>query len=184
MTQLTIYSDKDAGDVLLDTNDGNEIARALGDIGVDFERWDASQALSDTAGQDEVLAAYDADIRRLMADGGYQSCDVVRVMPGNPNAAELRAKFLSEHTHSEDEVRFFVEGAGAFYIRKGGKVFRVVCERDDLISVPANTTHWFDCGPDPHFCAIRIFTSADGWVGHFTGDDIATRFPSFEGLAA
>lgn len=184
MTQLTIYSDKDAGTVLLDTSDGDEIARVLGDAGVDFERWDASQALSDDAGQGEVLAAYDADIKRLMKDGGYKSCDVVRVMPGNPNAADLRAKFLSEHTHSEDEVRFFVEGAGAFYIRKDGKVFRVVCERNDLISVPANTTHWFDCGPDPYFCAIRIFTSADGWVGHFTGDDIATRFPGYEGLAA
>lgn len=184
MTQLTVYPDTDAGEVLLDTRDGDAIAKALGEIGVDFERWDASAKLSDEAGQDEVLAAYDGDIKRLMADGGYQSCDVIRVMSGNPNAAELRAKFLSEHTHSEDEVRFFVEGAGAFYIRKGGKVFRVVCERNDLISVPANTTHWFDCGPDPHFCAIRIFTSADGWVGHFTGDDIATRFPGFEGKAA
>jgi len=184
MTQLTIYSDVDASKVFLDTRDGDEIIRALGDIGVDFERWDASAELADEAGQDEVLAAYDTDIKRLMADGGYQSCDVIRVMPGNPNAAELRAKFLSEHTHSEDEVRFFVEGAGAFYIRERGKVYRVVCERNDLISVPANTTHWFDCGPDPHFCAIRIFTSADGWVGHFTGDDIATRFPGFEGKVA
>ena len=114
-----------------------------------------------------------------MREGGYQTVDVVRVKPDHPDRVAMRAKFLAEHTHAEDEVRFFVEGAGAFYLRKGGRVYRIVCERNDLLSVPAGITHWFDTGERPHFCAIRIFTSADGWVGNFTGDDIATRFPTF-----
>ena len=29
-------------------------------------------------------------------------------------------------------------------------------------------------GPEPSFVAIRFFTEPDGWVGHFTGTDIAT----------
>jgi len=179
MTQLTIYPDTDPTVTLVDTQDGVEIANALSDIGVTFERWQANAQLADDAGQDEVLAAYDAHVKKLMAEGGYQTVDVVRVKPDNPDRVAMRQKFLAEHTHDEDEVRFFVEGAGAFYLRKGGKVYRVVCERDDLLSVPANITHWFDTGPNPAFCAIRIFTSPDGWVGHFTGDDIATRFPKF-----
>lgn len=180
MTRLTVYPDTDPATVLLDTRDGGDIAEALAEIGVVFERWNAAHSLAEDADQEAVLAAYDAEVSRLMKEGGYRSVDVARVKPDNPQAGELRKKFLAEHTHDDDEVRFFVEGAGAFYLRKGGKVYRVVCERNDLISVPAGTTHWFDTGPAPDFCAIRIFTTPDGWVGHFTGDDIAERFPKFE----
>lgn len=180
MTHLTIYPDTDPATVLLDTSDGAEIARELAGIGVNFSRWNAPHDLSGDADQDAVLKAYEAEVKQLMEEGGYKSVDVVRVKPDNPNRAEMRQKFLAEHTHDDDEVRFFVDGAGAFYLRREGRVYRVICERDDLISVPAGTTHWFDTGPAPDFCAIRIFTSPDGWVGHFTGDDIATRFPKFE----
>lgn len=179
MTQLTVYPDTDAAKILIDTQNGDEITKVLAEIDVAFERWEASFALADDADQSAVLAAYDTQVKKLMSEGGYQTADVVRVKPDHPDRVAMRQKFLAEHTHAEDEVRFFVEGAGAFYLRKGGKVYRVVCERNDLLSVPAGITHWFDTGEHPHFCAIRIFTSADGWVGNFTGDDIATRFPAF-----
>lgn len=184
MTRLTIYPDTDPDTVLLDTRESDRIAKELSAIGVAFERWSASHALAEDADQEVVLEAYEPEVTRIMEDGGYRSVDVVRVKPDNPNREELRQKFLAEHTHDDDEVRFFVDGAGAFYLRKEGRVFRVVCERNDLISVPAGTTHWFDTGPAPDFCAIRIFTTPEGWVGHFTGDDIATRFPKFESEAA
>lgn len=179
MTQLTVYPDTDAAATLVDTCDAGEIEKVLSEIGVVFERWEAAVQLPEDAGQDEVLAAYDAQVQKLMREGGYQTVDVVRVKPDHPDRVAMRQKFFAEHTHAEDEVRFFVEGAGAFYLRKDGRVFRVVCERNDLLSVPAGITHWFDTGAEPHFCAIRIFTSKDGWVGNFTGDDIATRFPAF-----
>jgi len=52
-----------------------------------------------------------------------------------------------------------------------------LCEKDDLISVPANTKHWFDMGPNPVFTAIRLFNNPEGWVARFTGDAIAEEFP-------
>ncbi|MDE1172602.1 MAG: cupin [Parvibaculaceae bacterium] len=180
MTQLTVYPDNDPSNLLIDTRDGDAIATALADINVDFERWEAAIELPADADQASVLAAYEADVARLTAEGGYVSVDVVRVKPDHPDRVAMRQKFLSEHTHDEDEVRFFVEGAGAFYLHTHGKVFRVLCERNDLLSVPAGITHWFDTGPNPHFCAIRMFRTPDGWVGHFTGSDIATRFPLYE----
>lgn len=181
MTRLTVYPDTDPNATLIETRDAGEIAEVLAGIGVRFERWEASVALADDAGEAEVLAAYDSEIKRLMKEGGYQSVDVVRVKPDNPDRVAMRQKFFAEHTHADDEVRFFVEGSGAFYLRKEGRVFRVICERNDLLNVPAGITHWFDTGAEPRFCAIRIFTTPDGWVGNFTGDDIATRFPPYEG---
>ncbi|HWU86518.1 MAG TPA: hypothetical protein VN253_04560, partial [Kofleriaceae bacterium] len=96
------------------------------------------------------------------------------------DTAAMRAKFLSEHTHSEDEARLFAEGSGAFYLHIHGKVLVVVCERGDYLRVPAGTRHWFDMGPDPEFTAVRLFTDPSGWVASFTGEPIADRFPRFE----
>jgi len=56
----------------------------------------------------------------------------------------------------------------------------VLCTKGDLISVPANTPHWFDMGPNPNFTAIRLFNNPEGWVANFTGSDIAQRFNRLE----
>ena len=115
-----------------------------------------------------------------MQENGFQSVDVVSLNPDHPDKAVLRAKFLNEHTHSEFEVRFFVEGQGLFYLHLGDQVYTVLCEQGDLISVPAGATHWFDMGANPHFKAIRLFTNPEGWVANFTGSDIANRFPKLQ----
>lgn len=179
-TTLRIFDEADAGAPILETQDGERIAQELGRAGVRFERWRAAAELAQGADQEAVLRAYRSDVDRLMNEGGYGSVDVIRLERGNPQAPQLRAKFLDEHAHSEDEVRFFVEGRGAFYLRIGGRVYQTICTRGDLISVPAGTRHWFDMGADPQFTAIRFFTNADGWVAQFTGDPIAKRFPLLE----
>ena len=46
------------------------------------------------------------------AERGFRSVDVVSIAPDNPNREEMRRKFLDEHFHKEDEVRFFVAGSG------------------------------------------------------------------------
>jgi 1,2-dihydroxy-3-keto-5-methylthiopentene dioxygenase len=81
-------------------------------------------------------------------------------------------------------VRFFVSGSGIFYLHVGGEVHAVLCEKGDLLGVPRGTTHWFDMGTSPSFTAIRFFHEEDGWVGNFTGDRIADRFPDFDTIDA
>lgn len=179
MSRLTIYPDDNAARPILDTTDGGEIAAALAPIHVRFERWSASRQLPADVDDAAVMEAYRGDIERLKSACGYQSVDVLRCLPDNPKRSELRLKFLDEHTHDDDEVRFFVEGRGVFYLRAAGKVHMTLCERGDLISVPAGTRHWFDMGPAPHFTAIRLFTTPAGWVAKFTGEPIARSFPYF-----
>ena len=98
----------------------------------------------------------------------------------HPDKAELRQKFLAEHTHSEDEVRFFVDGQGLFSLHLEDTVYEILCTNGDLISVPANTRHWFDMGPNPHFVAIRLFNNPDGWVANYSGSEIAAQFNRLE----
>lgn len=180
MSHLTVYADSDPSAPLLDTGDGGRIAEALARIDVRFERWPARTHLSAAATDQEVLDRYGPEITKLKAAGGYQAVDVARVRPDQAGLEPLRAKFLSEHRHDEDEVRFFVEGAGLFCLREQGRVHLALCEAGDMISVPAGIRHWFDMGPTPRFTAIRLFTSPEGWVARYTGDPIAEAFPRFE----
>ena len=180
MSRLRVFDDHAPDTVLLQTSDHTAIGTELAKIGVVFEQWQAGQPVKAGDSPELIMDAYHADIDRLVADNGFNSVDVVSIAPDNPQREVMRAKFLDEHTHKEGEVRFFVDGSGLFSLHVGGKVYEVLCEKGDLISVPDNTTHWFDMGPKPEFVAIRFFTNPDGWIGDFTGSDIAQRFPRYE----
>lgn len=180
MSRLRIFDDRDPAHPHLSTRDHAAMAKELAAISVRFEQWQAAQPIPPGASSDEVMTAYRSDIDRLVTENGFNTVDVVSIAPDNPNREAMRAKFLDEHFHKEDEVRFFVAGAGQFTLHVGNKVYEILCEQGDLVSVPDGVKHWFDMGEAPYFVAIRFFTEADGWVGHFTGTDIATKFPRYE----
>jgi 1,2-dihydroxy-3-keto-5-methylthiopentene dioxygenase len=187
MTLLQVMTDD--GEVELRTEDPAQIGDALRPLGVEFERWDL-RPLPAAAGTQDVLDVYADDIEPLCKEREFKLVDVValRPDPDDPGwaerAAAARSKFLDEHSHDEDEVRFFVEGRGCFYLHVGDRVYAVVCEGGDLLSVPRGTTHWFDMGTRPHFTAVRFFQEEDGWVGNFTGDKVSARFPTFDELVS
>ena len=184
MSRLRIFSDDDPVTPDFHGTDHDSIAAQLEKIGVRFEQWEATRPVQPGATPEEVMAAYREDIDRLVKENGFKTVDVVSIAPDNENREAMRAKFLDEHFHKEDEVRFFVAGSGLFTLHVDDKVYEILCEAGDLIGVPDGTTHWFDMGPEPSFVAIRFFTEPDGWVGHFTGTDIAQRFPRYEPGAA
>lgn len=175
MSRLTVW-EAESGREILRTGDPEQIAATLREIGVRFERWEGVK-VPDGASNEEILAAYKPYLDGLMGETGAGSADVVSLTPDHPQAAAMREKFLHEHVHTEDEVRFFVRGSGDFVMHVNGRVYDAHCEQGDLISVPANTKHWFDAGEKPFFTALRVFTDTSGWVAHFTGSDMARRFP-------
>ena len=177
MSALTIFTDTEATLPVWHSTDEEMIRERLHAKNVRFERWAADRDLGENPEPANVIEAYQHAIDRLVEEKGYQSWDVISMRADNPQKETLREKFLSEHTHGEDEVRFFVEGAGLFCLHLDGQVYQILCEKNDLISVPAGTPHWFDMGSSPNFTAIRIFDNQDGWVAHFTGDTIADAYP-------
>jgi 1,2-dihydroxy-3-keto-5-methylthiopentene dioxygenase len=181
MTRLTLYDDQAPSTVVEQTDDRATITARLAGVGIGLERWDAAAALADDASDAAILAAYADPIARLSAARGYRSADVIRLQPDHPERDAMRARFLAEHVHDEDEVRFFVEGSGMFYIHAGGQVHALLCTAGDLIALPMGTRHWFDMGEHPRFTAIRLFTRPDGWVARFTGDPIADAVPLYAG---
>jgi len=178
MSRLTIYAEGKPGEPILRTEDASCIASELRPLGVRFERWNSPVQLAPEDSAETILAAYRPYLDGLMGATGAGSADVVKMDPATPNADAMRAKFLAEHTHDEDEIRFFVHGSGNFVLHLNAWVYDVHCEQSDLISVPANTRHWFDAGQRPFFTALRVFTDTTGWVPHFTGETLAERFPA------
>ncbi len=156
----------------------DDIRRYLAERGILFEQWEASCAFSKEATQEEILAAYAHVLQPYMEANGYQTADVISVHPETPKLPEIRAKFLREHTHSEDEVRFFVDGQGFFWFNLEGNepVFCVKCVAGDLLSVPTGFKHWFDLGPVAFVKTIRVFIDASGWTPHYTDSGVDTRY--------
>jgi 1,2-dihydroxy-3-keto-5-methylthiopentene dioxygenase len=187
VTLLTVWKETDPTSPVLETTDEDEIRAALAELGARFSRWDVHEIASDAV-LDDVLALYAEQVEKVKQDEGYTLVDIVGLSPAQENYDEVkvasRERFLSEHRHDDDEDRFFAKGAGVFYLHVNGKVHALYCEAGDLVSVPANTTHWFDMGTNPEFVSIRFFHDDDGWVGHFTGNPIAETFATFDELHA
>ncbi len=191
MSLLTVWSDTDPMTHLIQTADAEVIARELGGVGVSYALLDTRDDVPLDGSQEDVLTAYRELVAQLVSEHGYTLIDVAQLhlsadssQSQKETAAGARLKFLREHTHDEEEIRFFSHGSGVFYLHIGDRVLAMLCTAGDLLSVPALTTHWFDMGTKPDFTAIRFFHADDGWVGTFTGSDIATLFPTHDELAA
>jgi enolase-phosphatase E1 len=158
MSRLRIFDHADPSTPLFASYDPDFIATELHKIGVLFERWKAGKAIAPGAAPEDVMDAYRADIDRLVTERGFKSVDVVSIAPDHPARAEMRTKFLDEHFHKEDEVRFFVAGSGLFTLHVEDKVYEIECVQDDLIAVPDGTKHWFEFRGDP-------FLHRGRWLG-------------------
>jgi 1,2-dihydroxy-3-keto-5-methylthiopentene dioxygenase len=190
MTLLVCWKDTDPSTEIFRSEDPQQIAAQLAPLRVDYRQWDTDKELADDADQEAVLAAYADEVEAITEAEGFTTVDVMRLHDaGQPDfrerASAARAKFLDEHIHADDEVRYFVDGTGTFYLHIDDTVHAVFCEKGDYLSVPEGATHWFDMGTaDPSFCAIRFFHDGEGWVGDFTGEPISRSFPTHDELAA
>jgi len=183
MSVLTIYPEHQPEHGTRYT-DLETIQNHLDSLGVQFEQWEADYQLATDADQNTVLIAYREPIDNLKQEHYFQSIDVIRVKPDQPEIETIRKKFLSEHVHDDFEIRFFIEGCGLFYLHIADKIYAVLCERGDLISVPAGVKHWFDMGEHPNFTCIRFFTTPYGWVANFTDSPISESFPTLDQFVA
>jgi len=157
-----------------------DIAATLAEKGIRFDRWQAAAKIQPGATHDEIIAAYRPRIDQLMSEGGYRGVEVINFDNDHPQKDDMRARLLEEHRYEEDEVRFFVAGRGLFSLHVDDYIYAVLCEKNDLIALPAGMPHWFDMGEQPYFVILRLFNNPGKPVARFTGDDIASRFPRLE----
>ncbi|CBE70000.1 MAG: cupin domain-containing protein [Candidatus Methylomirabilis oxygeniifera] len=150
-----------------------EMAGFLEKEGLVYRNWDVSKLREELRGnyalteaeKAEILATFEGDLQKLKAEGGYVSADIVVLWDKTPDLETLLDKFNREHHHSEDEVRFVVDGHGIFTIRgRSGQYFDMMVGPGDLITVPAGTRHWFTLAEDRRIKCIRLFQDPAGWA--------------------
>ncbi len=154
-----------------------EMRAFLAPHGIYHERWPLEERVNPDASPDEVLSAYAPELKPIMERGGYVTADVINVNPDTPNLEAMLDRFRSEHTHSEDEVRFILKGRGLFHIHpKTGPVFAIQVEAGDLINVPRGTQHWFDLCHDKTIRAIRLFQDKSGWTPQYVEGSVHGKY--------
>ena len=157
-----------------------DIASTLAEQGVRFDHWQATAKIRPGASHEDVISACQVPIDTLMTHHGLRAIDVISLDRDHPQKESIRASFFNEHRQDQDEVLLFASGSALISVRIDDYVYAVLCERNDLISVPAGTRHWFDMGEQPSFVAIRLFNNPDGWTAQFTGERIADQFPRLD----
>ncbi|ARV57804.1 acireductone dioxygenase [Nostocales cyanobacterium HT-58-2] len=166
--------------------DLREIYRELAPLNIKLNRWAVgnSQQLRQLLGQDslnedekeQILKSLDRYFEQLQQTAGYQMRDLIVLHPGIPNLDALLTKFAKIHTHSEDEVRYIVDGEGIFgFVRPDGTQVELTVQPEEYINVPAGTEHWFYLTPAQRIKAVRYFTGTEGWTPEYTGTQIRTR---------
>jgi 1,2-dihydroxy-3-keto-5-methylthiopentene dioxygenase len=173
MSTLSIYTE--SGERSRCLSDFSCIASTLSDLGIRFERWPIVEDLDLDADADTLLYAYRHPVDLLSRRYNFRLIDLVD-SSSQPGDQALR----DAHIHSDFEILFFLDGDGLFYFHVDEKVYMVMCEKGDLISLPSGTVHWFDMGNNPRFKCIRFYTDENGLNCEATGSAIANRFPSYE----
>jgi 1,2-dihydroxy-3-keto-5-methylthiopentene dioxygenase len=112
--------------------------------------------------------AYQPPLDALAKSRGYVEQDIVELSPGTPELATICAKFDREHLHTDDEVRYVLEGEGIFDVRSDDdRWIRITVESGDLLVVPANLHHRFLLTEKKHIRCVRLFKDKSGWVPHY-----------------
>ena len=162
------------------------VSTYLKEHGVIYESWGVerlnghlkeSYALSPNE-QLKILDLYAPEIEDLKSRQGYLTQDIVVLSDATPNLDLILEKFRWEHHHTDDEVRFVVDGSGIFTIRKNGLIFDVIVEAGDMIVVPAYTRHWFDLTLERKIKCIRIFKDPAGWIAVYDEPVVSSALTS------
>ena len=180
MSILSVYpvsSPELANKVLTHVDD---ITATLAEQGVRFERLSVATPIRPGTPEEDVLEACRAQLDPLMSEHGSVAVEVISLDNSHPQKLERCAQLLREQRQQANEVRWFIGGRGLLSLHIGDYVYAVLCERNDLITIAAGTSYWFDLGEEPRCVAVRLFDKTEGRVASPVEDDIAGRFPRLD----
>ena len=166
-----------------------DITRELAPLNIRLNRWSvgddqqlhrllAKEMLNDLE-KEQILAALDGYFEELQRTADYQSRDLIVLHPEIPNLDAMLAKFNPIHTHSEDEVRYIVDGEGIFgFVRPDETQIELTVQPEEYVNVPAKTEHWFCLTAARRVKAVRYFTGTEGWTPEYTARKIRFLQPA------
>ena len=150
----------------------DDIVATLAEQGVRFDHQPQEVRIRPGTAHDEVLEACRAPLDRLMTE---HRCAAFALLNRDGVAAD-QVDLRDEHVHGGDEVFAVISGRAQVSLRVGEYVYGVLCEKGDVLVVPAGTRRWIELGETPFCLALRLFGDEQGMQARFTGDESAREF--------
>ncbi len=181
MSKLALYTPFNLQKPFRESDDALYCTETLAEYGIRFEQWKTVSVMPGINFSDEaIMNVYAAQIEQVKRELGYSVVDISRMTPNDKFAITIRGRYLSEHTHEEDEVRFFLSGRALLYIHVDQRIHIIECTKGDFFIIPKGIKHWMDIGPKPDFIVMRWFNSQQAFTNHFTDDFVAEATPRWE----
>lgn len=115
-------------------------------------------------------STYDSDVnyKKLRQGRGYSYQDMIEVSPKTLENYEAKIKsFYDEHIHTDEEIRYVLDGSGYFDVRDlEDKWIRIEVTRGDMIVLPAGIYHRFTLDTNNYIKALRLFIGEPVWTPH------------------
>eukprot|EP00252_Welwitschia_mirabilis_P019616 TRINITY_DN458_c0_g2_i2.p1 TRINITY_DN458_c0_g2~~TRINITY_DN458_c0_g2_i2.p1 ORF type:complete len:192 (+),score=28.13 TRINITY_DN458_c0_g2_i2:166-741(+) len=108
----------------------------------------------------------DERFHRIRKERGYTYTDTITCCPDKlPNYEEKLKSFFEEHIHTDEEIRFCLEGSGYFDVRDNNdKWIRMWVKKGDMIVLPAGCYHRFTLDSSNYIKAMRLFVGEPVWT--------------------
>jgi 1,2-dihydroxy-3-keto-5-methylthiopentene dioxygenase len=108
----------------------------------------------------------DEDLKKIREARGYTYVDICEVCPEKlPNYDAKIKSFFEEHLHTDEEIRYCLEGSGYFDVRdKDERWIRVEVKKGGMIVLPAGIYHRFTLDTNNYIKALRLFVGEPVWT--------------------
>lgn len=181
MSQLALYSQFNLQTPYRVEKEFDTQSKELAGDGIILSKWPVLNTLPNALLEKaQVLRLYNDLVNEIKQQHNFLYADVACLHSSCALSLSMRGQYLSEHTHCEDEARFFIDGKVLVYVHCNERIHIIECGKGDFLLIPRAVKHWMDIGPSPNFTSIRWYNSKQGLSNSFTGSYVAESTPRWE----